>query len=139
MSNLNLPTMTFSALDAQVESHTGATLNLAYATTAEREFDGSIRIRHHGNSIAVLAAEYLWVSNAGWGSSTTRTRLHAILGDNGTGYAVTQKDWDQKLVRRTDWTARDGFQQAHFDRVGDGWVLTHYNGAPVDLREVVTA
>jgi hypothetical protein len=119
MSNLTLPTMSLTALDRLMGKRTGMTL--AYATTAVRTWEG-IAIEHHGNRIALIRPDYIYVSNAGYGSSTTRTRLNRILRDNDIPYGVTQKDFAQYLVDDATRT-RVPFTGTHtFVKMAEGWI-----------------
>jgi hypothetical protein len=99
MSNLKLPMMTFESL-----MRSGHTKTLAYATTAELvpsddngKTDDYIVIRHHGTVIAEIAGQWVYVTNAGYDSSTTRSRIHKILSDNGN-FGVTQRQHVQHLI-----------------------------------------
>lgn len=77
MSNLNLPKMSFDNLNRLLGNRTAKTL--AYATTAERDGDRTIIVRHHGNAIATISDDVVTLSTAGWHSRTTANRLNAIL------------------------------------------------------------
>jgi hypothetical protein len=107
----------------------GETKTVAYATTVENR-GGVFYVRHHGNPIATIGTYTLLVSNAGWGSSTTRTRLNTILHDNDIHVSVTQKNWEQLLVvpedlSRWDWehTTSHPFSRAYFEMVAGTWTL----------------
>jgi hypothetical protein len=111
--------MTFDNLKRRLAGKSGVTL--AYATTAHATWEG-VAIRHHGNLIALIRADYLYVSNAGHGSSTTRTRLNTILRDNAVPFGVTQKDFAQYLVDDATRT-RVPFTGTHtFVKMANGWV-----------------
>ena len=134
MSNLKLPTLTYAALDARVPeldsySAVGRNVTIGYKTSAYR-FGTSICIQHHGTTIAALGATgAVHVTNDGYGSSTTRARLHSILVDNGIPYSVTQRDFVQVLRPRGYGETHPGFVSAYFSPDG---VLIAFNGQ--DLR-----
>lgn len=77
MSNLKLPKMSFYNLNRLLGNRWSETL--AYATTAERDGDRTILVRHHGNAIATISDDVVTLSTAGWHSRTTANRLNAIL------------------------------------------------------------
>ena len=133
MSNLKLPTLTYAALDVKVaELVPGATMGrgvpIGYMTHAYRYRD-EICIQHHGTTIATLGADgAVHVTNGGYGSSTTRARLHSILVDNGIPYGVTQRNYVQVLVSRDRSEAYPDFLSAYF--TADGTLLA-FNGQAV--------
>lgn len=109
MSNLNLPTMTFDALEAESKQFDRIKQRtIAYATTAEYvpqdgSTDAYVIIRHHGSVIAEIARGWVYVTNAGYSSQTTRTRIHQILTDNRQDYGfltLGQNKGDQVLYAR---------------------------------------
>lgn len=108
MSNLTLPKMTFVTLKGMIGNArarhpfpTNPVIKLAYETTAEwdtsSDFDQTIVVRHHGNPIAEIGADFFTLDNAGWHSRTTARRLNRILRDNQTVLpsdpAVTDRLW----------------------------------------------
>lgn len=104
MSNLNLPTMTFLNLST-ICNPSGRQHTLAYATTAEYvpedgSTDAYVVIRHHGTVVAEIARGWVFVTNAGFTSQTTRGRIHKILTDNRQDYGflvLGQNRGDQVL------------------------------------------
>lgn len=46
-----------------------------------------------GNQIAEIAANEVWLSNAGWASSTTKSRLNAIIRCLDAGRGIYQEKW----------------------------------------------
>lgn len=105
MSNLKLPTLTYAALADRIKD--GQTLHIGYMTTAEKvgglgdaEF---IMIRHHYSTIAVLYKDgTVYITNAGYDSSTTRNRINHVLRDNNIRAGVTQRKGVQTLVIRPE-------------------------------------
>lgn len=124
MSNLKLPPMTYAALLPRLRR---GYANIAYVTVATR-YANVITIRQHGNIIAQLdAGGNIYVTNAGWNTPTTRTRIHKILVDNGLDWGVTQIDFTQYLVNRVTGEKLPEFSSANFDHEG---TLTHFNSTP---------
>jgi hypothetical protein len=147
MSNLNLPTMTPLNLAKLIRP--GQSKTVAYATTIDN-VGGSFYVSHHGNHIAMIGTWEVIVSNAGWGSSTTRTRLNAILHDNGIRASVTQKNWEQKLIVSGDAFTWDwehatthAFSRAAFEMIAGTWTLTGISasqyGALAEVERVEVA
>jgi len=69
--------------------------------------DHGIIVRLHGNKIAQVDHEagILWVTDAGWQTTTTKSRLNALLAGvtNGRG-RIFQKDFIWRLERGLDAT-----------------------------------
>lgn len=148
MSNLKLPTMTFVELESLCE-YSHKTKTLAYATTAEYvakdgSTDAYVIIRHHGTVIAEIARGWVYVTNSGYDSQTTRERIHKILTDNRQNYGTLvlgQNKGDQVLSFRgtsspdayldmEDRVLTRLFYNAHWDfenREVDMWI---HGGAP---------
>jgi len=105
MSNLKLPTLTFDALKAHIlggrNKHSRAVANNTVAYLYE---DGStneaIVVMHHGSVIAALTPYSLTVTNAGYGSASTRERVNGFLDSNYTGLYVAQRQGYQVLFDR---------------------------------------
>lgn len=119
MSNLKMPTMTFEAIADRFFSRRGdATRTIAYATTATFVTDGvhvEYLIRHHGNPIAWVAEKEVAVSNAGYGTPTTRARINAVLASNGLPFHVGQRNHRQVLSDSHFNPITDEFKSAVFD------------------------
>jgi hypothetical protein len=99
MSNLQMPNMTHAAILDRFFSRRGdQTRKIAYATTATLVLPAEhLIIRQHGNAIAEIGTADLRVTNAGYGSSTTRARLNAILSSHGLPFGINQHKGDQVL------------------------------------------
>ena len=72
--------------------------------------DYGITIRLHGNKIAELdhEAQILWITDAGWQTTTTKSRLNALLRCCCNGSAsIHQKDFIWHLTRGYDATTPD--------------------------------
>lgn len=100
---------------------TGDSATVGYATRAVRILD-QVNIFHHYNGIAVIGDFDVYVSNAGWHSSTTRERINEILLDNHIPFYVAQRQGRQILFARSN-NARiiEGFTEAHFTMVAGVW------------------
>jgi hypothetical protein len=129
MSNLKLPKMHPVTLRDIVRP--GDTKTVAYATTVENR-GGVFYVRHHGNPIAIIGTFGVSISNAGWGSSTTRTRLTTILHDNDIKAHVTQIKGVQYLRVLADQSSREWswegaelhpFSRAIFEMRAGTWAL----------------
>lgn len=123
MSNLKLPTMTHENLSKLVP--VGKIRKLAYATEARHHTDGTIVVTQHGNIIATMTTDSLYVSNAGWDSTTTATRLRKILGDNKTGYYVRIRDYGMRFYNDSHTELDSSFHSASFNRLGTVWALDY--------------
>ena len=69
--------------------------------------DHGIIVRLHGHKIAQLDTEdnVLWITDAGWQTTTTKSRLNALLRGITPGRAcIYQKDWVWHLTRGLDAT-----------------------------------
>lgn len=95
MSNLKLPTMTYLNLTRLLGKKNF--VKLAYATTAERRGE-SIAVFQHDNLIAEFNHDSVYLTNAGWHSTTTATRLRKIFQDNHSTYSVRIRDYRMRLL-----------------------------------------
>ena len=78
--------MTFSKLENLLGSRLHR--NFGCNTTIERESDSTIIVRYHGNTIARYWQDGLvYLTNAGWYTSTTKERLNSL------GASIYQKNW----------------------------------------------
>lgn len=98
MSNLTLPTLTFSALDTLLGDKTSA--KIAYATEAVRLDERVIAILHHSSVIAKVGPDYVSVNTCGWGSRTTVDRISAVLLDNKVPYTAAIRKGTAMLLTR---------------------------------------
>ena len=51
-------------------------------------------VRLHGHKIAEVGDTWLKLWDAGWQTTTTKSRLNAILAEHGTGERIFQKDYE---------------------------------------------
>lgn len=69
----------------------------------------------HGHTIAILhhGPKRLFITDAGWQTMTTKSRLNAILSATAPGYAIVQRDHVWYLVEpdgsKTAWTGSAKF------------------------------
>lgn len=121
MSNLILPTMTRDNLTRVILSKRGGNaekpVKIAYATHAKLQGD-EVRVYHHGNQIASLTPNRVWMSNAGWHTVTTANRLHRIAIDNGLSVGVGIKNFRMELRPRDGSPARP-FETPYTEKVGN--------------------
>ncbi|QDK02067.1 hypothetical protein SEA_GIBBLES_110 [Gordonia phage Gibbles] len=107
MSNLNLPDMSAHALRGIVKGD-GNYHHIAYKTECMITSD-RVNITHHGNLIAVLRDEYIFISNCGYETRTTANRLDHIVSAYCPRYRVgitqgsmvirdTENDWAESPV-----------------------------------------
>lgn len=122
MSNLKLPTLTFDALKAHIlGGRNKTTRTVANNTTAqlfETDYahESAIVVWHHGSIIATLTPHRITVTNAGYGSASTRERVNGFLKSNRTGLYVAQRQGKQVLFDR---------EQDHKRLTEDFLVLTY--------------
>lgn len=87
MSNLNLPAMTYTTLNAMLHNawlKGKDRVTIAYETTIQWGHNNSVIVRHHNNQIAAITPDAFTLDNAGWDTRTTADRLNRILRDNQT-------------------------------------------------------
>ena len=123
MSNLTMPTMTYAALLPKLKENT--VTSIAYSTNAKL-LEYAIGVYYHGNLIAKLYEDgSVFISNAGWETPTTRTRINKILRSNNILWGVTQKDFVQYLACTAASDRWRGFYSAEFNKNG---TLVRFNG-----------
>ena len=68
--------------------------------------DHGIIVRLHGNKIAHInhLQNVVWVTDAGWQTTTTKSRLNALLGGLGGRAHIAQKNFVWQLTRGLDAT-----------------------------------
>ena len=120
MSNLNLPTMTYANLSHVLGGRPSKAV--AYATTIER-VGQAIYVKHHASVIAVLEPDLVYVTNAGYESSTTTNRIQQILRANGIPWSVRIRNFSNVIARNFEGTF-EPFTRATFDRLpGHEWEM----------------
>jgi hypothetical protein len=80
-------------------------------TTGNSRTDGE-SLWLFGNKIAEIKRDGLWITNAGWNSTTTKERLNGLSGVNivqrrGTWY-LNEREWDGRWVNLDAWN--DGIE-----------------------------
>lgn len=68
--------------------------------TVAHNLRDSIGIDYHGNRIAEISDWEIYISNCGYGTATTRTRINSILADNHVPFRLSQKNRKQILSLR---------------------------------------
>ena len=64
-------------------------------TEVSTDIDGVSRVYLHGNKIAEIGDDYVQIFDGGWQSATTKSRLNAILQENGIkGECVFQRNFN---------------------------------------------
>ena len=66
-------------------------------TTVDNTDHGTI-VRLHGNKIAQIKNETIFLTDAGWHTPTTKSRLNAILGQFTRGARINQKNFEWFLT-----------------------------------------
>lgn len=132
MSNLNLPTLTFDAIKAAVLKGRSKTSRKIMNNTDAYLLNGGdkVVVHHHGSAIAILTATSLYLTNAGYGSQTTRERLNGFLSSNNTGVYLAQRQGHQVLFEReTHQRVTADFDSLRYDLVAQE--VTEVNEQPV--------
>lgn len=126
MSNLNMPNMRFANIVSTLMGKRNNRGTIAYATTAvyypqDGNTDAYVAVMHHGTVIAEIAADWVFVRNAGYGSSTTRQRINKVLSDNYVPHYVAQRNFAQCLFESNTHTlVTDSFHEMMYDHNGSG-------------------
>jgi hypothetical protein len=124
MSNLTLKKTDYKSLtDLKLGGY--QTRKLGHNTNVQRISDTYV-IDYHNNAIAEVGVWMVAITNAGWGTSTTRNRLNIILRDNGIPAAVFQKDYAQYL--RFGGSVYPFGGTTVFDMVAGEWTLATEKG-----------
>lgn len=101
MSNLKLPTMTYSNLHTLLKRSGKSRVKIAYATEIVQE-PLSIAVVHHNSIIARIYSggqpATVQVDTCGWDSMTTASRLNKIVVDNGLPYRISIRKGDTVLM-----------------------------------------
>lgn len=142
MSNLKLPTMTHQNLRKILGKREERTI--AYATKIHGEHGSEvITVTQHGNPIAILTPDTLYVDNCGYATTTTATRLRKILADNDAGYYVRIKQYAMRLYNDAHTEIDPEFRSATLTRQGTAWSLAYgemnLTAAPVKELDLFAA
>lgn len=124
MSNLKLPTMTYDNLHKILAKSKKSLVKVAYATEVMSTANG-ISVLQHGNVIAELTPDTLYIDNCGYDTTTTATRLRKILADNGIGYYVRIKQYAMRLYNGSHTEIDPEFRSATLTRLGTTWSLAY--------------
>tara|TARA_Y100000004_G_scaffold175876_1_gene215869 strand:+ start:80 stop:535 length:456 start_codon:yes stop_codon:yes gene_type:complete len=110
----------FKAGNMEVEqSHHGITHTIG--------FERVISVRLHGYEIFALRPDCnnIWISDCGWQTATTKSRLNVLLGCFTSGFGIFQKN-NQWFFQGKSWTDADewtGSQTVQFRMDADNWML----------------
>ena len=88
-------------IESQMVNAVAAGRNWHGTNTSVDVTDHGIVIRLHGNKIAQLSKDdqCLYVTDAGWQTKTTKSRLNALMSGLCPGCGIYQKDFDWYLTR----------------------------------------
>lgn len=124
MRNLKLPSLKYG----QVKPG-----KLCYATEATVDSTGWHAVYHHASLIATVEADSVYISTAGYDSSTTVDRIDRVLLDNEVGYRVALRKGETHLFQvkrpfdseQSVWIDLGYINSAGFIKDADGWHLAH--------------
>lgn len=110
MSNLKLPVMNYANLSRLVGGRYRKPI--AHNTTAT-VYDDHVEVYYHGNHIATLYQDRVYLTTAGWSTQTTVARLDAILRDSlpSSPFRVAIRDFAVCLIDSRDKKARHYFRE----------------------------
>jgi len=90
-------------------------------------YSRQIHIKLHGNEIACVWPDhnYVWLSDCGYQTRTTKSRLNVILGCFTSGFSITQKNWEWMFKGITWDECREwcGSVSCTFKLHADNWML----------------
>lgn len=126
MSNLKTPNLSYANLNALLGARPRRAV--AYATTAAR-LGENIAIYHHGNLVAEICPDRIWLSMSGYNTNTTKERLDKILVDNygWQNWRVRKSNYETILVH-----ADESYRNPkHYLKLNGNDVVVHANGTAV--------
>ena len=92
-------------IETQMNAAITANTNWKLKNTTVTTQDGVSEVRLHGNLIAKVGDDFVTVFDGGWQSTTTKSRLNAIINEFGNAFTdgIFQKDFqwfvrDNKVV-----------------------------------------
>jgi hypothetical protein len=128
MSNLKLKDTSYAGLVKTYEEKGNYQFSIGHNTFAWlTKTDGGMvfRIYYHGNNIATITPQSVTLTNAGWGTPTTRNRLSIIARQNGVPLGFGQKNFEQTIIDHTDtWGVHDVYPflgTVKFDKTDRTW------------------
>lgn len=108
----NMTETTHASLTKRLANARSHQPTIANNTTVEREVNGDgLLVRLHGHVIAEVTTKGVHVTNAGYGTKTTRDRINSVLRDHGLPFYVAQRNHAQVLFLRVP-VLVDGIGQA---------------------------
>ena len=82
-------------IETQMNRAIGLRTDWSLNNTTVETVVGASRIRLHGNLIAEVGDDCIYLYDGGWQSNTTKSRLNAILSDFGhAGEVIFQRDFE---------------------------------------------
>ena len=82
-------------IERQMNAAIASGVDFKLANTEVRHCDGVAIVFLHGNKIAEIGENFIRLFDGGWQSNTTKSRLNAILRENGLdGECVFQKKFE---------------------------------------------
>ena len=82
-------------IEAQMNAAANASRDWSSANTSVHCHEGVSVVRLHGNKIAEVGEDFITLFDGGWQTTTTKSRLNAILSENGLpGERVFAKAFD---------------------------------------------
>lgn len=130
MSNLKLPTLTYSKLDRLLGSK--ETKRIGYETYAYRGTDTSICITHHGTTIATVGSQdgTDFVSiDVHYASTTTTARQTKVLRDNGVPFGIAIRQGESHIVSHTMADGRWRESKEYLPYYGATWLSQDFGWA----------
>jgi hypothetical protein len=79
-------------IESQMNQAISASKDWRSANTEVSNENGVSIVKLHGNKIAEVGDDFITLYDGGWQSTTTKSRLNAILRVHGTGEGVYQKN-----------------------------------------------
>ena len=82
-------------IETQMNDAISSNANWSKANTSVTTIDGLSEVRLHGNLIAEIGDNFIRLFDGGWQTTTTKSRLNAILSEHGEqGDCVFQKNFE---------------------------------------------
>lgn len=134
MSVPKLPVMSYDVLSAMPAGSIGYATTISHAPIGSADY---VAIFHHGSLIAEVWRGGVWLSNAGYNTSTTSQRLNKVLRDNlpGTVYSVAIRNRIISVVDHVTRPAKDSI----IAPVGRGIFVYDNGDVKIDGSDLVIA
>jgi hypothetical protein len=98
-----------------------------HSISGQLGYERIISVRLHGNEIFAFRpdCQHIWISDCGWRTNTTKSRLNVLLGCFSSGFGIFQKKGEWFFQGKT-WSDPDkwtGSQSVQFRMDADNWML----------------